>query len=177
VDQETAGRDRDAGGRARNARPRDVLGRPLARNAVGQPPVADDQALPPEQALDTAQQLLDAGEAFRAHEVLEATWKAAPPAERDLWQGLAQIAVGLTHARRGNPRGAMSLLRRGADRLSGYQATGPYGVDVAGLQRACGALADRIDTTGLAGVTAADLRLCLRTVSAPRRSSRPGSPA
>ena len=34
------------------------------------------------------------GRPFHAHEVLEASWKAAPPAERDLWQGLAQLAVG-----------------------------------------------------------------------------------
>jgi len=31
--------------------------------------------------------------------------QAAPAPERDLWQGLAQIAVGLTHALRGNARG------------------------------------------------------------------------
>ena len=163
-----AGRDRDAAGRARNARPRDGLGRPLARNAAGQPPVADDPALPPEQTLAIAQELIDAGLAFRAHEVLEAAWKAAPAAERDLWQGLAQLAVGLTHARRGNPRGATTLLRRGADRLSGYPPTGPHGVDVAGLRRACGSLADRIEATGLAGLDVADLRLSLL--------SRPGSP-
>jgi uncharacterized protein len=175
------GRDRDAAGRARNARPRDALGRPLARTGAGQPPVSDEQApdpeladpeladpelaLPPEQALATAQQLLDAGLAFRAHEVLEAAWKAAPAAERDLWQGLAQLAVGLTHARRGNARGAAALLRRGADRLSSYPAPGPHGVDVAGLRRASGALADRIEATGLAGLDAADLRFSLRTAT------------
>ncbi len=165
MSRDAGGRDRDPAGRARNARPRDALGRPLARNAAGQPPVADDPALLPEQALATAQKLLDAGLAFQAHEVLEAAWKAAPPAERDLWQGLAQLAVGLTHARRGNPRGAATLLRRGADRLSGYPAQGPHGVDVAGLRRTCGALADRIEATGLAGLDAADLQLGLRTAS------------
>jgi uncharacterized protein len=170
-DQDAAGRDRDAAGRARNARPRDALGRPLARDAAGQPPLPGDTAfdpdlaLPPEMALATAQQLLDAGLAFRAHEVLEAAWKAAPAAERDLWQGLAQLAVGLTHARRGNARGAATLLRRGADRVGNYPAPGPYGVDVAGLMRACGALADRIEATGLAGLDAADLRLSLRTAA------------
>jgi predicted metal-dependent hydrolase len=70
---------------------------------------------------------------FHAHEVLEATWKAAPDAERDLWQGLAQLAVGLTHALRGNSSGAATLLRRGADRVAGYVDEPPYGIDVAGL--------------------------------------------
>ncbi len=87
----------------------------------------------PEHTLAEAQRLLDAGFPFQAHEVLEAAWKSAPDAERDLWQGLAQLAVGLTHALRGNATGAAALLARGADRLSGYAGTEPYGVDVAGL--------------------------------------------
>jgi hypothetical protein len=159
---EAAGRDRDAAGRARNSRPRDALGRPLARTTATPAPAAEDPALPPAQALAAAQQLLDTGRPFEAHEVLEAVWKAAPAAERDLWQGLAQIAVGLTHALRGNARGAAALLRRGADRLDGYRAPGPHDVDVAGLRRACGALAERIDTAGIAQVDAADLRIRLR---------------
>jgi hypothetical protein len=142
-----ASRDRDAAGRARNARPRDVLGRPLPRDAVGLPP-ADDRPRPPLEALATAQELINADRPFHAHEVLEAAWKAAPPAERDLWQGLAQVAVGLTHALRGNARGAASLLRRGADRLAGYPATGPYGIDVAGLRLSCAELAANIERSG-----------------------------
>src|SRR5215468_7052460 len=123
------GRDRDAAGRPRNARPRDELGRPLPRDASGGPPPPDERALAPDAALAEAQHLIDTGRAFRAHEVLEASWKAAPPAERDLWQGLAQVAVGLTHAQRGNARGAAALLRRGAARVSGYL---PGGDDAGG---------------------------------------------
>ena len=65
--------------------------------------------------------------------MLEATWKAAPDAERDLWQGLAQLAVGLTHALRGNHAGAAVLLRRGADRISSYSEGPPHDIDVQGL--------------------------------------------
>jgi uncharacterized protein len=127
-------RDRDATGRPRNARSRDALGRPLPRGATGGVPgLPDDLHLDPQQSLAEAQRLLDAGFPFQAHEVLEAAWKSAPDAERDLWQGLAQLAVGLTHALRGNSAGAAALLARGADRLSGYAGTDPYGVDVAGL--------------------------------------------
>ena len=142
------GRDRDAAGRARNARPRDALGRPLPRGASGDERIPDDLLLPPARALEFAQELLDADRPFHAHEVLEASWKAAPAAERDLWQGLAQIAVGLTHARRGNARGAAALLRRGADRVAGYAAAPPHGVDAAGIGRAARELADRIDREG-----------------------------
>jgi hypothetical protein len=145
-----AARDRDSAGRARNARPRDALGRPLPRDAQGDERVPDDLRLPPAEALALAQNLLDAGRPFHAHEVLEASWKAAPPAERDLWQGLAQIAVGLTHARRGNARGAVVLLRRGGQRVGGYAGAAPHGIDAAAVSLAATGLAARIETEGLA---------------------------
>ena len=155
-------RDRDAAGRARNARPRDGLGRPLAHGADGQPPTPDAPALPPAAALDEAQRLLDAGRPFHAHEVLEAAWKAAPPGERELWQGLAQLAVGLTHAGRGNAAGAAALLRRGAGRVGRYQPTEAYGTDTGGLAAAAAGLAGRIESAGLDGVPPEMLRLRLR---------------
>ncbi len=83
-----------------------------------------------------AQQLLDDGLAFNAHEVLEAAWKNGPFAERMLWQALAQFAVGLTHIQRGNPKGARTLLARAVSRLTAYQPEGgraPYGIDLPGL--------------------------------------------
>ena len=126
-------RERDAAGRPRNARPRDGLGRPLPRGASGVAGVPDDLVLSPVESLQEAQRLLDEGMPFHAHEVLEATWKAAPEAERDLWQGLAQLAVGLTHALRGNTAGAASVLTRGAGHISGYAEQPPYGIDVSGL--------------------------------------------
>ena len=114
-------RDRDATGRARNARPRDAAGRPLPRGAVGVERIPDDLDLAPDEAVTEAQRLLDAGQPFAAHEVLEASWKAAPEAERELWRGVAQLAVGLTHAQRGNARGAVALLDRAARRLRAWQ--------------------------------------------------------
>ncbi|MGH8971349.1 MAG: DUF309 domain-containing protein, partial [Actinomycetes bacterium] len=125
--------------------PRDGLGRPLPRDAAGVERVPDDLVLPPAESLTEAQRLLDAGRPFHAHEVLEGTWKAAPPAERDLWQGLAQLAVGLTHLARGNHTGAASLLRRGAGLLTPYGADPPYGVDVTGLVALAGRLAGQLD--------------------------------
>lgn len=133
-------RERDARGRAQNARPRDALGRPLPRGSVGVERVPEDLVLEPGPALVEAQRLLDAGLPFHAHEVLEASWKAAPEPERDLWQGLAQLAVGLTHLLRGNPAGATTLLSRARRRVSGYAEEPPYGVDVAGLVTWCDAV-------------------------------------
>jgi len=125
-------RDRDEQGRPRNARPRDALGRPLPRGAAGSPAISDEP-LPPAETLGVAQRLLDEGRPFHAHEVLEAAWKNASEHERDLWQGLAQLAVGLTHALRGNRVGAAALLNRGGSRISSYASSPPYGIDVAGL--------------------------------------------
>jgi predicted metal-dependent hydrolase len=149
-------RDRDSAGRARNARPRDAYGRPLPREAAGEPTTPDDYAAPPAEALADAQRLLDTDRPFHAHEVLEAVWKSAPDDERELWRGLAQLAVGLTHVRRGNGKGAQALLKRAADRIAPY-APGPYDIDVDGLARHIRALADRIESNGIDAMTDADL--------------------
>lgn len=138
-------RERDENGRPRNARPRDALGRPLPRGESGVAGVPEDLALSPDESLTEAQRLFDEGRPFHAHEVLEAAWKAAPDAERELWQGLAQLAVGLTHALRGNDVGAARVLRRGADRISGYAESPPHGIDVTGLLDWARSLAVRLD--------------------------------
>jgi hypothetical protein len=126
----TADRDRDGVGRARNARPRDDFGRPLPYGTPGVERVPDDLRLPPAGALAEAQRYLDEGHPFQAHEVLEASWKAAAAEERGLWRALAQICVGLTHAQRGNEAGAVSLLGRGSAGLTPYAGTSPYRIDV-----------------------------------------------
>ena len=124
-------RDRDTQGRARQARPRDPLGRPLPYGAEGVEPVSEEP-LPPEETLEAARELVGAGRPFSAHEVLEARWKAGPIEERDLWQGLAQVCVAMTHAARGNQVGADRLFDRAAERLTTFAASGrwAYGLDV-----------------------------------------------
>lgn len=128
-----AERDRDPVGRARNARPRDALGRPLPYGEVGEERAPEGVVREPVRALAEAQELLDAGRPFHAHEVLEDAWKSAVEEERQLWRGLAQLAVGLTHAARGNATGAATLLERGAGNVEPYAAAPPHGIDVAGL--------------------------------------------
>ncbi len=129
-------RDRDDGGRPRQARPRDALGRPLAYGEAGVEPVPEE-ALPAPETVERARELVQEGRPFSAHEVLEARWKAGPDEERDLWQGLAQLCVGLTHAARGNRVGAERLVERAAGHLEAYAATGgpAYGVDLAAVTR------------------------------------------
>ncbi len=155
-------RDRDELGRARSARPRDETGRPLPRGATGADQVADDVRLSPLESVREAQRLLDGGRPFQAHEVLEQAWKAAEPPYRDMWQGLAQIMVGLTHVQRGNVTGAAALLRRGSERIAAFTGAAPYELDLVGLHGHAVALAERIDSAGLVGLSAADVRPTLR---------------
>ncbi|OBA87080.1 hypothetical protein A5662_02705 [Mycobacteriaceae bacterium 1482268.1] len=126
-------RDRDESGKARNQRPRDALGRPLPHGSEGVSRIPDDLTLAPADSLRYAQELLDRGLAFNAHEVLEAAWKNAPDSERTMWKALAQLAVGVTHTQRGNLAGAESVLRRAADGLMSSREVSAHGVDVDGL--------------------------------------------
>jgi uncharacterized protein len=124
-------RDRDSQGRARQARPRDRLGRPLPYDSEGVEPVSEEPLLPMA-TISYAHELLADGRPFSAHEVFEARWKAGPDSEGELWQGLAQLCVGITHAERGNRIGALRLIGRARRRLETYSATGGpvYGLDL-----------------------------------------------
>jgi hypothetical protein len=185
------GRDRDQSGRPRNSRRRDELGRPLPRDSArtgsrpglhaqpggGNPGSAGSPGEPaspvgpasPADAASAGGTLLLEGRPFHAHEVFEDAWKAAEGPERDLWRGLAQVAVGLTHARRGNPRGAVSLLRRGAERLRDFAASAvapiapvPYGIDVAHVASRADDLAAHIERDGLAALPSDAFLMSLR---------------
>jgi hypothetical protein len=126
----------------------------------------------PGEAADLGGTLLIEGRPFHAHEVFEDAWKSADESDRDLWRGLAQVAVGLTHARRGNARGAVALLGRGAGNLRRYAARAgspalgagclSFGVDATFVASAADELATRIERDGLAAVAAQALLLRLR---------------
>ena len=107
----------------------------------------------PEQTVDEAQALLEAGKPFHAHEVFEDAWKSGPEEERALWRGLAQLAVGLTHAARGNLTGGARLLRRGAGAVEEWGVEAgqerPYGMDLlelAGWARELAGVVERDQT-------------------------------
>jgi hypothetical protein len=150
--RQTGARDRDDEGRARNARPRDGLGRPLPYGSDGVARQPEGVVRAPEESVAQAQELLDAGRPFHAHEVFEDAWKSGPEEERQLWRGLAQLAVGLTHAARGNVTGGARLLRRGAAAVTEWaSATGrqrPYDMDLAGLAAWAQGLAQSVERDG-----------------------------
>ncbi|MCM1968279.1 DUF309 domain-containing protein [Streptomyces sp. G1] len=174
-------RDRDDEGRARNARPRDGLGRPLPYGAQGVERQPEGVVRSPGETVAQAQRLLDAGMPFHAHEVFEDAWKSGPGAEAPLWRALAQLAVGLTHAARGNAVGGARLLRRGALALAGLDGAGyaaapgaadgagaapgtPYGMDLVGLVRWARELAERVEAGAVVDAAA----------EAPRLTGGPG---
>jgi hypothetical protein len=107
--------------------------------------------LPPAETLGYAQDLLDRGLAFNAHEVLEAAWKNGPDDEKKLWQALAQLMVGITHVQRGNVKGAITVLRRASAGLAHEDKPAPYAIDAAGLVDYAAVLID--DLTAHAEIT------------------------
>ncbi|WP_264933063.1 DUF309 domain-containing protein [Streptomyces sp. A012304] len=145
-------RDRDEEGRARNARPRDGLGRPLPYGAAGVARQPEGVVRTPGESVAEAQALLAEGKPFHAHEVFEDAWKSGPESERALWRGLAQLAVGLTHAARGNVTGGARLLRRGAGAVEEWAADAgqgrPYGMDLGALAGWARELARTVEETG-----------------------------
>ena len=133
-------RDRDEEGRgARQARPRDELGRPLPYDAVGVEPVSEDP-LPPLETVEKALALVREGRPFSAHEVLEARWKAGPDEERDLWQGLAQICVGSPTPSGATPSARAGWSSAGSIGIEQYAGTGgpTYGLDLDEVARKAG---------------------------------------
>jgi hypothetical protein len=150
-----ADRDRDESGRPRSSRPRDALGRPLPQGSQGVPRIPEDLELTPAETLAYAQDLLDRGLAFNAHEVLEAAWKSGPDDEKPLWQAMAQLAVGITHVQRGNVKGAITVLRRASAGIT-LADTAPYAIDVAGLADYANVLID--DLAANAEITSERLR-------------------
>jgi uncharacterized protein len=113
-------RDRDEEGRPKNQRPRDSLGRPLPRGEQGDPSLQVEPEGTPAELMAQGVEHFNRGNYFQAHEAWETAWHDSAEDDRDFWQGITQIAVGLTHRGRGNLHGAKTLLERGIGRASKY---------------------------------------------------------
>lgn len=91
--------------------------------------------------------LFNQGRWFEAHEVLERAWLDESSGLRSLYQGILQVGVGLHHARRGNLRGALSLLDRGMALLAPFEPQ-RLGVDVERLVRDAAAARRALEAPG-----------------------------
>ena len=85
-----------------------------------------------EKSLADGLALARAGRYFEAHEAFEDAWRAAPPDERDFFQGLVHVVVAWYQDGRGNETGCGRQLEKAARRLAAY-APRHRGVDVASL--------------------------------------------
>lgn len=129
-------RDRRDDGRPEQTRPRDRSGRPLPYGTHDVPLAEEHDPRTVEESLRLGAELWDQQRFFEAHECLENVWHAAPRGDRDLWQGVIQVAVAEVHRQRGNPSGALTLYRRAAERLRGYPDE-HRGIDVTAALRHC----------------------------------------
>ena len=84
-------------------------------------------------AYKTGIEHLRAGRWFEAHEELELAWRAAPPGERDFYQGLVHVAVAWYQAGRGKPVATERQLAKALRRLAPFEPS-HRGIDVARLR-------------------------------------------
>jgi predicted metal-dependent hydrolase len=91
-----------------------------------------------------AMSLLNAGDYFECHEVLEELWREEPTSLRLFYQGILQIAVGCYHLTvRHNRRGALSKLQAGLEKLRQFPAV-MHLVDVEDLRQQVEALGEQV---------------------------------
>lgn len=76
--------------------------------------------------------LLDCGLFFSCHEYFEGVWRQARGTDRGFYHGLIQVGAAFYHHEKGNPHGALTLLRRALDKLEPYRPR-YVGLDVADL--------------------------------------------
>ena len=62
--------------------------------------------------------LFNRREFHEAHEVLESAWRGMTGEDREIYQGLIQLAMGIHHALRGKWRASRLLLERALGRLA-----------------------------------------------------------
>jgi hypothetical protein len=74
----------------------------------------------------------NAGYYFESHETLEDLWMVAPLPERQMFQGIIQMAAAFVHLTRGEYPGILKLLDAAADKLAAL-APARLGVDVSAL--------------------------------------------
>src|SRR3954470_16923349 len=87
----------------------------------------------PRPHLERGLELIRARSFFEAHEELELAWRAAPPEERDFYQGLVHVAASWYQAGRGRAIGAQRQIAEALRRLEPYEPE-HLGLDVEALR-------------------------------------------
>jgi predicted metal-dependent hydrolase len=107
----------------------------------------NDCTQPPSPQLLQGIREFNSGAYFACHETLEDIWIGEKRPIRRFYQGILQVAAALLHLERGNCRGAVTLLDKGAGNLKPFT---PFcqQVDVADLLREAGRLREELDILG-----------------------------
>ena len=103
-------------------------------------------------------ELLNSGEYYEAHEVLEHAWMEAPEWRGYLYRALLQVSVAYLHVQRRNYAGAAKMLLR----LRQWLEPLPdrcSGVDVAMLKRNVREFSEALEAAGAGGISDIDLGL------------------
>jgi len=95
--------------------------------------------------------LFNAGEYFEAHEALESAWRDEPGPQRELYQGILQVAVTYLHIQRGNYAGALKVSARCLPKLAAWPDH-CRGVPVAQLRRDLLSVLDALKRLGPEGI-------------------------
>jgi len=85
-------------------------------------------------------------EFYDCHETLEDVWRHDESSEREMIQGIIQIAVGYYHCLRGNRAGAEKLLNRGLYRIKKFENSCDY-LDIGRLAKDVSANIEEIEQT------------------------------
>lgn len=81
--------------------------------------------------LDAGCRLMAEGRFFQAHEAFEDLWNSTDSrAERDVWQGMVQVAAALVKHDRGEPSTAITLLAKAKRRLEGTPLLRPHAAEM-----------------------------------------------
>jgi predicted metal-dependent hydrolase len=106
-------------------------------------------------------ELLNSGEYFEAHEVLEKAWMEAPEWHGYLYRSLLQVSVAYLQVQRANYAGAVKMLLR----LKQWLEPLPErcsGVDIAGLKRNLAEFSAAVEAAGVDGIGTLDPELLRR---------------
>jgi len=91
--------------------------------------------------------LINEGQFFKAHEVLEEQWILERHSIRKLYQGLIQFSVACYHIQRGNANGALKLLSRAISKLAPFRLQ-KFPIDIIKLIKNIEILINRLEQFG-----------------------------
>jgi uncharacterized protein len=98
-------------------------------------------------------QLINIGEFFIAHEVLENVWRDTPMPIRQLYQGLIQYSVARLHIHNNNRQGALKTLVRSTKNLKPFENFA-VGINITALLATTQTLFERINKTTADSISA-----------------------